>query len=124
MKKYIPVSLSLVPLFVSSLGAVLRSVPLMILSVLLLFVMVHVLPFCKKRENIYMFIYCAVTVIPINIFVIRAANPYIFFDEDSFRICLERILLFFILLALEETILGCITRLLWKRQYKLPDFNE
>lgn len=124
MKKCIPVMFGLVPLAVSASGAALHSVLLMAISVPLLFGMVHVLPFCRKRENLYMFTFCALTMIPINILMIQAVSPFLFSDESALRVTMWSVILFFVFLSVEEIILGVLTRLIWPRQYKLPTFEE
>ncbi len=128
MKKYIPVLFGLIPLPVSALGAVLFSIslfsiPLMALSVLFLFVLVRVLPWCRKRENLFIFIYSVGVVTPINIVIIRSLNWTDFLD-NGFQIVLWSLLSFFMLFAVEEIVLGIITRFIWKKQYKLPEFDE
>ncbi len=124
MKKCIPVLFGFVPLAVSTLGAVLHSVLLMASTVPLLFGMVHVLPFCKKRESLYMFSYCAFTMIPINILMIRVVIPILLPDESALRGAMWSVILFIVFLSVEEIILGILTRLLWPRQYKVPDFFD
>ena len=124
MKKCIPVMFGLVPLAVSASGAALHSVLLMAISVPLLFGMVHSFSFCRKRENLYVFLYSAFTMIPVNILMIRAVNPILFSGESALRVALLSFILFFVFLSVEEIILGVLTRLIWPRQYKLPTLEE
>ena len=120
----IRISFAVVPLLIALLGACIPSVPVMLLVFPVLFAMVRFLPFCRRRENLWMFVYAAVAVVPVNVYVICRAGLYELFDESRFKCGLWSVLLFILLLGIEEIILGVITRLLWKRQYRLPVFNE
>lgn len=114
----------LIPLAVASLGAGLKSVALMALTIPVLFLLVKFLPFCRHRENLWMFTFTAISVIPINCYVIRKMDLLVYFNGSMVKCFLWSVLVFFILLAVEEIVLGLITRLIWRRQYKLPVFDD
>ena len=121
---FLPLLFAVVPLSIASLGAGMKSVAVMSLTVPILFVMVGLLPFCHRRENLWMFAFSAISVIPINIYILQSIDLSHYFDDSLIKTCLWSVLLFFILLAIEEISLGLVTRFVWKRQYKLPDFND
>ena len=122
--KYVPLLLGFVPFAVSALGAALGSVALMAVSVPLLFVTVRILPFCRKRENLFMFVYSAAALVPINVFLLRVCNIRELIGLSPIRVFTFGAIMFIVLFAVEELALGLVTRLIWGRQYALPDFEE
>ncbi len=116
--------LSFVPLIVSILGVCFESYTVMLLVIPVLFAMVRFLPFCHKRENLWMFVFAAMAVIPINIHLIHKLNLPYWVDNSTIMCCLWSVLLFLMLLSVEEIVLGLITRFIWKRQYRLPRFFD
>ena len=119
--KLLPIAFALLPLALSTAGALRDSPLLMALTVPLLFVMVGVLPFCRKRENLYMFVYASVALIPVNIRL--SALPSDVLSDGKLLLVIERIIICFMLMAAEEIVLGLIARRIWRRQYKLPDLD-
>ena len=119
----IPLLFAAVPLLIAVFGVCVFSVPVMLLSVPVLFLMVGLLPFCHRRENLWMFVYAAITFIPINVFILFQIELDRIFHENLFSVLLWGVLLFLLMSSLEEIVLGVITRFVWKRQYKLPEFE-
>ena len=87
-----------------------------VLAAAALLFFVKVMPFCRRRENLWMFFLVAVCSIPMNTsLMIRYIQPY--------RLVLRLLLrsfLYLLLLSVEEIVMGYITRSLWVRQYRLP----
>ena len=86
----------------------------LVMAALLFFV--KVTPFCRKRENLYMFFLVAICSVPLNISLIFR---YIRIGRLLWGL-LSRSLAYLLLLSIEEIVMGYITRRLWTCQYRLP----
>lgn len=95
-------------------------------TALSLFVLVALLPFCHRRENLWMFIFVAIFGLPINIYLSKECTPLLFGDDSSIELFCYSALVFFVLFSIEEIVFATITRIIWRRQYKLfpKDFDE
>lgn len=102
-----------------------KSVLLFILFVLAHFIIMGIVPAFRKRENVWMFILVAVTSIPINIFILLQLNRIDMLFNSLFVLGVLRCVLYYsVLFSIEEIIMGLITRLLWKKQYKINFGSE
>lgn len=108
-------------LFIMSLSFVLsRSVFLLILECIFLFLFVWLVPMCKHRENLWMFILVAIASTPINMFLIFSFICSGWFEESVVLIKVLCIfLLYCVVFSIEEIVFGTVTRLIWKKQCKL-----
>ena len=86
-----------------------------VLAAISLIFFVKVMPFTKKRENLWMFFLVSICSVPINTSLIFR---YITIDIVLWCLLL-RSMVYLLLLSLEEIIMGYITRLLWVRQYRV-----
>lgn len=113
-------SISLLPISMSIVGAIKHStIPIMLLPITLL-IAVALTPWAKKRENTWMFLLVAVSGIPVNIVLIRWIFELSIFESHFFLLTLFRgVALYIMLLSAEELILGVVTRMIWKNQYKI-----
>lgn len=97
-----------------------QSVTLLLLCVLSLFIIVGTVPLFKKRESLFMFILVAVAGLPVNI---RLAYWLVFDGIISSGFLIGDILwvafLCCVLFSVEEIAFGVITRMIWKKQYRL-----
>ena len=67
-----------------------------------------------------MFLLVAVSGVPVNIIVIRWLLGLSFFETHFFVLAFFRsVVLYLMLLSMEELILGVVTRMIWKNQYKI-----
>ena len=109
------IAVAAVPTLVSALAVIADAKWLILLSIMLLFSCVAILPCFRHKENIGMFMLAAVASTPVNLAIVidRAASfsqlPLIF----QSAIC---ILLCGALFSAEEIVLGAAARMLWKRQ--------
>ena len=109
-----------IPAVLSTMAVLKRSMILLALLIVIHFVILRVVPSFKGRENVWMFIFVAVSSIPLNIYVLILVNEWGFLFGSMFILGILRSVLFYvILLSLEEIVMGVVTRLIWKRQYKL-----
>lgn len=109
-----------IPAVLSTMAVFKRSMILLALLIVIHFVILRVVPSFKGRENVWMFIFVAVSSIPLNIYVLILVNEWGFLFGSMFILGILRSVLFYVmLLSLEEIIMGVVTRLIWKRQYKL-----
>lgn len=113
-------SISLLPISMSIVGAIKHStVPIILLPITLL-IAVALTPWAKKRENTWMFLLVAVSGIPVNVVLIRWLFELSIFESHFFLLTLFRgVALYIMLLSAEELILGVVTRMIWKNQYKI-----
>ena len=95
-------------------------------TALSLFVLVALLPFCHRRENLWMFIFVAIFGLPINIYLSKECTPLLFGDDSGIELFCYSALVFFVLFSIEEIAFATITRIIWRGQYKLfpKDFDE
>jgi len=108
------------PLLLSRL-AVNSSSPLLYAVFLLShFLLLAVVPLFKKRENLWMFILTALSFIPINVMVLEFLKEA---DFVSLRVTvlgyMELAMYYMALFGVEQAVMGVITRLLWRSQYKI-----
>lgn len=109
-----------IPAVLSTMAVLKRSMILLALLIVIHFVILRVVPSFKGRENVWMFIFVAVSSIPLNIYVLILVNEWGFLFGSMFILGILRSVLFYVmLLSLEEIVMGVVTRLIWKRQYKL-----
>ena len=90
-----------------------------VLSVLTLILLILLLPVCRKRENLWMFVMASITLLPINIRVgmVAAETAVKFLSETKFLYICALLLTISIVYCLEQLFLGIIIRLLRGRQY-------
>lgn len=90
--------------------------------VISLFLLVSLLPLCKKRENLWMFVFSTVSLLPVNIRVSISVSQWmedeLYMDSPFLKVIII-LIAFHVLFCLEQIILGVITRFIWKRQYKV-----
>lgn len=119
-KKYYQIVFTLIPMLFSIAFVLFRSVLLLVLTAVSLFVTVGAVPIFRKRENLWMFLLAAFIMIPINLYMIFAL-----FSIDSLAgyDLIYKILyggmLYCVFFSAEEILFGFITRLIWKKQYKI-----
>lgn len=64
------------PFLLAVIAAYYKSVWLVAVTVITMFIMVAVLSFTHKRENLWLFILCGICSIPINIFLVNEFLPW------------------------------------------------
>lgn len=107
-----------IPLIFSALSVVMQSFSLLIVSILMHFVVLCVVADFRHNENIWMFIMVAVSMIPINIFLLLfLSNCEMLFYSEGFINILKYMLCYISLFCIEESAMGTVTRLIWKKQY-------
>lgn len=117
--------LTCIPIVLSWITVVEKSVFIFIIFILAHFIIMRVIPGFKRRENVWMFILVAVTSIPINIFILMQLSRVEMLFNSLFVLGVLRCVLYYcVLFSIEEIVMGILTRLLWKRQYKINSFFE
>ncbi|WP_434309853.1 hypothetical protein [Hominifimenecus sp. rT4P-3] len=107
------------PAGLSALAAVKRSVWLAAVVAAALFLIVRVVPICKRRENLWMFLLVAAASVPVNLSAVIDFLQAGYGGGDFFFLSLLRgALLYLMLFSIEEIVFGYVTRLLWRRQKK------
>ena len=110
----------LLPAVLSVAFLVKESVLFLLLCVISLFITVGTVPLFRKRESLFMFILVAIAGLPVNI---RLACWLVFegiIGSDFLPVdILWAVFLCCVLFSVEEIVFGVITRMIWKRQYRL-----
>lgn len=104
------------PIIAASKGSIIFS----LLSILLMVIDIAALPICKNNENVWTFFMIALTVTPINI---RIIVHFIQGNVNLFIGIVMGLLLYFIMLSIEEIIAGVIVRIIWPKQYDFDDYE-
>lgn len=108
------------PLVLSIIAANKASALYSILALALAIIDVVILPVCKKSENTWMFFIIAITVTPINI---RIIIHFVSEIENLFFRIVIGLLVYFIMLSIEELIAGIFTRTIWPKQNEFDDYE-
>ena len=121
-KQWIQPSLTMIPLIVSTFYYFTGKTYMLIISVISLYLLVAFLPICEKRENLWMFVFSSVSLLPANIrfssLISQWTEEELYWDSAFMKIIIA-LLALHILFCMEQIVLGFITRLLWRRQYKV-----
>lgn len=115
--------LTVLPIVISIASAHYKMLWLIPVAVLSMFVLVGTLPFCRKRENLWMFVLTAFCSIPVNWFLLTNFEIWknVLYSGGESRILTKIVIVEYmmVLTGVEEIILGLLTRMLWRKQYKL-----
>lgn len=116
----IQASAGVIPLILSLICVLKEIWILLLFCVAALFAIVGLVPLFKRRESIWMFVFVAAAACPVNIkltcwFIIEGPGFVGAWYGDIFL----GLLMCGVLMSVEEIVFGVITRLIWKRQYKL-----
>lgn len=116
----IQLAIGSLPAILSTAFLINQSWLILLIGVLSLFVIIGVVPLFRKRESLYMFILVAVAGLPINI---RLSYWLVSEELISSGFLIGNILwgalLCCVFFSVEEIVFGIITRMIWKKQYKL-----
>lgn len=110
-----------IPGVLSVIAVMKPSVVLFAVLFIVHFALLRLVPAFKGRESVWMFLLVAISSIPINVCVLIFANEQNYLFDSIFLLGVLRIIIYYsVLFSLEEIAMGVITRLIWKKQYKLP----
>ena len=109
----------IIPTTLSSFAAHYASVILLVITTIMMFLMLKI-PVFKYRENLWMFVIATFATLPVNIFLVKIIGQSAFFDYDNILSSIfSGFVIYAVLFAVEQIVLGVATRLLYRRQYKL-----
>ncbi|WP_455502662.1 hypothetical protein [Blautia sp.] len=115
--------LTVLPIVISIASAHYKMLWLIPVAVLSMFVLVGTLPFCRKRENLWMFVLTAFCSIPVNWFLLTNFEIWknVLYSGGESCILTKIVIVEYmmVLTGVEEIILGLLTRMVWRKQYKL-----
>lgn len=116
----VQLSAGIFPIILSITFLINHSWLVLLLCVLSLFVIIGVVPIFKRRESLYMFVFVGAAGIPINI----RLSYWLVSEElisSGFLVgnILWGVLLCCVFFSVEEIVFGVVTRIIWKRQYKI-----
>lgn len=116
----IQLAIGSIPAILSTAFLINQSWLILLICVLSLFVIIGVVPLFRKRESLYMFILVAVAGLPINI---RLSYWLVSEELISSGFLIGNILwgalLCCVFFSVEEIVFGVVTRMIWKKQYKV-----
>ncbi len=111
-----------IPLITSVVFSINQKIIFLILTLILPFIIIGVLPVFRRRENLWMFLIVSFAGTPINILISYfLVSLELFYTEFFMCDILWGILVFFIMFSLEQIVFGIVTRMIYKRQK--PIFN-
>lgn len=114
---------TVIPLGYSLISAHIRSLWLAAATIILVFILVGVLPFCHRRENLWLFVMTAIVSVPINWFLLREYELWMLFSPAKntsgwvYYMSLAEYVL--VLSSFEEILSGMIGRIIWPKQIRL-----
>ncbi len=102
------------------IAAVLVGSPFLYFLLFLSHFLLMLVPLFKGRENLWMFVTVALSAVPVNVKLLLFLGEFggVFFPALLPFAILRGVLYYCILFAVEEIIMGVITRLIWKKQKK------
>jgi len=97
--------------------------------IIIMFFLVAVLPICRRRENLWLFILCAVVSVPINYGLLteyELLRRFFLGESAGILYILNYLQFMLIFTGIEEVMVGFTGRLIWPKQYKLwfPETEE
>lgn len=124
-KKNFQVLLFLVPFLFSLFSLRWDSIPMGVISLIMAFCIIGVLPLCRMRQSIWLFVVSAFITTPINLLLIQKMGIWIIllgaFNRFTYYLIVIELLL--LLLSIEEIVFGLIGRLIWRNQNKI-EFSD
>lgn len=108
-----------VPTILSTLATHYASVVLLIITIIGMLLFLKI-PVFKHRENLWMFVIATFSTIPINIILVKNISGSFLFDNGKVIAGIFRgFVIYAVLFAVEQIVLGIITRFFYRKQYKL-----
>ena len=113
------------PMLLSAIATRYSSIILCAITMLGIFIMLK-LPVFRYRENLWMFVIATFATIPVNIRLLKLLSDFSLFEYNSkFTSVFGYFVIYAVIFAIEQIALGIITRLFFRKQYKLfDDFDE
>ena len=109
-----------VPVALSCLFTFERSFLILAAFVLSHFVILRLVPAFKRRENLWMFLMVTLSSVPINIYILKTMYlEKIFLNETFLMTLLRGIIVYLICFSVEQVVMGLITRVIWRDQYRI-----
>ncbi len=109
------------PMFLSAIATRYSSIILCAITILVIFIMLK-LPLFRYRENLWMFVISTFATIPLNIHLIKLLSDFSLFEYNSkFTSVFGYFVIYAVIFSIEQITLGLITRLFFRKQYKLFD---
>lgn len=109
-----------IPAVLSLITVLKHSVVLLVLLIISHFIIIKFVPVFKGKENVWMFVFVAISSIPINFYIMLLLNEWDLLFTSFFALGVLRCILYYLVLfSMEEIIMGITTRMIWRKQYKL-----
>jgi hypothetical protein len=112
--------LFIIPLIIAIMAAFKSSILIAIVSIVIMLGLTICLPICKGNENLWAFIATSMVTFPIDLKFINILYEYGYIDSQFSSIIIS-VLVFFVLLSIEEISIGVFIRIIKPHQI---DFEE
>lgn len=121
--------LTVLPLLLSITAVHYRIRILLPVTVLLIFLLVSILPFAHRHENLWLFLIGTISLMPMNLLLLKEFpvwQEYLCITESGPLFIVSELEVLMMLISVEAIALGLIGRLIWRRQYKLriPELED
>lgn len=117
MKKTCMMVLMLIPLIPALFAAVRGSVPWLFAAVVLIYILAARLPFCRKRECLWVFVLAVPAFVPVNLRIFFEFHYALIADYPSWIFIMVAIQDITAMLGGETIVLCMMARVIWKDQY-------
>ena len=117
IRSFVCAAFCAVPPILSAI-AVIRGLWLLLpLGIILLFATIAAVPYFRKRETIWMFVGVALTMLPVNIYGAVFLSEYL--STGAVTAVIWGFILFYVFFSIEELFFGFLSRIIWRKQYKI-----
>ncbi len=118
---YITVAMVLT-VFMASCACIYIRMPLLcILTLVMMFVIVGFSPLCHMRETLWTFVLTVIITLPPNLYVswFVANRAYVHYDYPTWAALFLALVIYSVLISIEEILCGTISRIIWRKQYRV-----
>ncbi len=117
MKKTCMMVLMLIPLIPALFAAVRGSVLWLLAAVALIYILAARLPFCRKRECLWVFVLAVPALVPVNLRIFFEFHYALIADYPSWLCVMAAIQDITAMLGIETIVLCMLAKVIWKDQY-------
>lgn len=117
MKKICIMILMIIPLAPALFAAARGSVLWLLTAVALIYILTAKLPFCRKRECLWVFIFAVPVLVPVNLRIFLESHYILIADYPLWICVMAAIQDITAMLGVETIVLCLLAKIIWKQQY-------
>lgn len=118
LKEYLQMLVFFIPAGISTLGLTMKKPILYAISYIMLFIIISLAPVCRHRECLWTFVLTPVTSLPLNIYLALGLFD-VFKDTSVIYATVYTSLIIFTIISIQTILMCLITRICFKRQYRI-----